>query len=189
MGSSQSMRFGRRTFVEREQWKEKDELKGYLERIAALTYLPVTETGEATQITEYQPGEYYDFHWDTNLELARQATFLLYLSDPDPLYAGGETAFPLLRKNGSPRYSASNRDKFFRRRRQRTAKGYTRAQRVTKLHRECTKGKILKIAPKKGRAIFWFNFDAGESNPSHSYRFMSYCCLAPNMDATFSLIL
>ena len=48
-----------------------------------------------------------------------------------------------------------------------TAEGRTRAQRAGELHRVCSKAGILKIAPKKGRAVFWFNFDAdGELEPN-----------------------
>ena len=136
-----------------------------VERIAALTYLPVPRTGEATQITEYAPGEYYDFHWDTNLEVARLATFLLYISDVQD--QGGETAFPLLTSDGKPRFSPAGRKRFFARRKKMTAEGRTRAQRAGELHRVCSKAGILKIAPKKGRAVFWFNFDAdGELEPN-----------------------
>ncbi len=95
MGSQQNTRFGRRTAVLKDAFARDDELREYLERIAKLTYLPVARTGEATQITEYAPGEYYDFHWDTNLEVARLAAFLLYIADI-PEGEGGETSFPLL---------------------------------------------------------------------------------------------
>ena len=95
MGSQQNTRFGRRTAVLKDAFARDDELREYLERIAKLTYLPVARTGEATQITEYAPGEYYDFHWDTNLEVARLATYLLYIADI-PEGEGGETSFPLL---------------------------------------------------------------------------------------------
>ena len=48
-----------------------------------------------------------------------------------------------------------------------TAEGRTRAQRAGELRRVCTKADVLKIAPKKGRAILWFNFDAdGELEPN-----------------------
>ena len=50
MGSQQNTRFGRRTAVLRDAFARDDELRGYLERIAGLTYLPVTRTGEATQM-------------------------------------------------------------------------------------------------------------------------------------------
>ncbi len=61
---------------------------------------------ELTQFTEYDTRGFYDFHYDTNLMVDRQITFLTYLSAVDE---GGETAFPLLRKDGTPRYAVMPR--------------------------------------------------------------------------------
>lgn len=52
------------------------------------------DQGEDLQLTRYVPGEKYEFHWDSSMELGRAVTVLVYLQDVEE---GGYTIFPKAR--------------------------------------------------------------------------------------------
>ena len=101
------------------------------------------EHGEILQVSEYLPGQKYTLHPDSidssagPHSMQRIVTFLMYLNDVDE---GGATIFP--RGNGQNQHMT----------RQDTE--------PWNLQHFCNMKNTLKIKPKKGRAIFWYNHHA-----------------------------
>merc|ERR1719375_375049 len=69
-----------------------------VERTAGLCGVPVTFV-EPPQVVRYLPGERYRPHMDSEGQMHRHWTLLLYLNDPG---VGGATAFPLLKMKVEP---------------------------------------------------------------------------------------
>jgi prolyl 4-hydroxylase len=98
------------------------------------------EHGEILQVSEYLPGQKYTLHPDSidssagPHSMQRVVTFLMYLNDVDE---GGATIFP--RGNGQNQHMT----------RQDTE--------PWNLKYFCNMTDTLKIKPKKGRAVFWYN--------------------------------
>lgn len=96
--------------------------------------------GEILQVSEYLPGQKYTLHPDTidsspgPHSMERIVTFLMYLNDVEE---AGETVF--IRANGKNQH-VSRHD-----------------TQPWNLRHYCARDDILKIEPRAGRAIFWYN--------------------------------
>ena len=98
------------------------------------------EHGEILQVSEYLPGQKYTIHPDSidsgagPHSMQRIVTFLMYLNDVEE---GGSTIFP--RGNGQNQHMTRHDTEPWN------------------LQHFCNQTNTLKIKPKKGRAIFWYN--------------------------------
>ena len=98
------------------------------------------EHGEILQVSEYLPGQKYTLHPDSidsgpgPHSMQRIVTFLMYLNDVEE---GGSTIFP--RGNGLNQHISRHDTEPWN------------------LQHYCNQNETLKIKPKRGRAIFWYN--------------------------------
>jgi len=118
-------------------------LSTLLKRLHRVAHIPMGDA-EGLQIGRYMPGQKYEVHKDTDPahDVARPATFLMYLSDVE---AGGDTLFTGLNKSncyakwhmsptGEKKYGCAN----------------------------CCENdyqNTLRVTPKKGRGVLFFNHD------------------------------
>eukprot|EP00756_Hemistasia_phaeocysticola_P050758 Hpha_TRINITY_DN25945_c0_g1::TRINITY_DN25945_c0_g1_i1::g.185471::m.185471/K00472/P4HA; prolyl 4-hydroxylase len=109
-----------------------------LDRISALTYIPL-EHFEPIQLGEYTGGDFYGFHKDSDSQVGRTATFLVYLEEPE---AGGETIFPALSRPhsrfGLPELRWGQKDQ-------------------PDMTQFCDDARVFKVKPKLGSAILFWN--------------------------------
>ncbi|XP_066923985.1 transmembrane prolyl 4-hydroxylase-like [Clytia hemisphaerica] len=150
-------RFSHQTWLQQTSSKDKI-LKSIQDRLYQVTRLPkaIIQNNEDLQVVKYTPGGHYDCHMDTGAgfgknsylpcchlkmdgecNVCRFMTVLYYLSDVEQ---GGETAFPIAGQKNITRNDLNSKP----------------FEHYCSLSAHCHKSK-LKVQPKKGRAIIWYN--------------------------------
>mmetsp|Transcript_72142 Transcript_72142/g.192433 ORF Transcript_72142/g.192433 Transcript_72142/m.192433 type:complete len:299 (+) Transcript_72142:80-976(+) len=118
--------------------------------------------GEGVQIAYYEKGDYYEFHHDA---LGRRATFLLYLNTLEP-GDGGETIFPHLKSpgaSGDPPLPPAITGKLGR------WSADFKVDKQEHLDAYCDSPYYMKIRPKRGAAVLFFNYVPDRSIESFAY--------------------
>jgi len=125
----------------------KDELvKDVLDRMHNQVNLPLDYgLGEAFQITRFQPKGRYHLHPDSSIEIGRHATVFVFLTDVQ----GGEELFPFAKPTVGKDTQLANEELW---------SNYKNEGLGEALEELCRSSrKLLRVAPKKGRAIIWWN--------------------------------
>eukprot|EP01065_Artemidia_motanka_P019507 TRINITY_DN2320_c0_g1_i1.p1 TRINITY_DN2320_c0_g1~~TRINITY_DN2320_c0_g1_i1.p1 ORF type:complete len:349 (+),score=127.69 TRINITY_DN2320_c0_g1_i1:125-1048(+) len=110
-----------------------------LERIHEHVFIPMAY-GEPVQVAKYGPGEYYEFHKDSDTKVGRYATVIVYLQDVE---AGGETVFPAVNRRDHAKLGLPNIQ--------------WGQQEQPPMKPFCEHADVTKVAPKRGRAVLFFN--------------------------------
>ena len=134
-----------------------DTVRAVVERIDRATLLPA-ENGQHLTVTDYGDTDHYEVHVDSNLQVGRIATALLFLEQPE---VGGELIFPwarrLLNSSGAPsecvdgvRGHGQSVLKFWE---------HETMPRLTEVGMCTEPSDALRIEPRVGRLVIFFNHD------------------------------
>eukprot|EP01012_Entosiphon_sulcatum_P059149 TRINITY_DN83463_c0_g1_i1.p1 TRINITY_DN83463_c0_g1~~TRINITY_DN83463_c0_g1_i1.p1 ORF type:complete len:310 (+),score=47.50 TRINITY_DN83463_c0_g1_i1:35-964(+) len=131
------LRRSRSAFLSRNDDRHDPVVRDMVTRMHEIVKLPIGY-GEPVQVASYGPNDHYQLHKDSDSQVGRVITFLVYLMDTEE---GGETIFPgIVAKGGAP-LPALN----FHVKEQPAMEPY------------CNNGAYFKIKPKQGRALIFFN--------------------------------
>lgn len=114
-------------------------IRSMLERMHQHVFIPMPY-GEAVQVAKYEPGQYYELHKDSDTKVGRYATFIVYLSDTEE---GGETVFPGVKRSSLAKSGLQTPS--------------WHEQKQPPMQQYCDSGEVVKVAPKMGRAVLFFN--------------------------------
>eukprot|EP00439_Symbiodinium_sp_Y106_P048077 s1171_g6.t1 len=137
-----SVRNNRQIWLNYTQERDDPDVFHLLKRMHRASRIP-DDDAEALQIGHYGVGEKYETHQDSDPgnDVARPATLIVYLNDVED---GGETLFPLgNRQDCTMQWRAA-------------ADGSS----VFGASACCDRSDLLRVSPKKGRAVLFFNHDA-----------------------------
>eukprot|EP00930_Biecheleria_cincta_P033070 TRINITY_DN22906_c0_g1_i1.p1 TRINITY_DN22906_c0_g1~~TRINITY_DN22906_c0_g1_i1.p1 ORF type:complete len:570 (-),score=87.86 TRINITY_DN22906_c0_g1_i1:93-1802(-) len=135
------VRNNRQIWLSYEEERDTPALHHIIKRLHRGSRLP-EDDAEALQIGHYGVGQKYELHQDSDPahDVARPATMIVYLSDTEE---GGETLFPREHRGECTRTKRKDKD----------------GNLVDGIKLCCDRDDLLRIKPKKGRAVLFFNHD------------------------------
>ncbi|OLQ05195.1 putative prolyl 4-hydroxylase 6 [Symbiodinium microadriaticum] len=137
-----SVRNNRQIWLNYTQERDDPDVFHLLKRMHRASRIP-DDDAEALQIGHYGVGEKYETHQDSDPrnDVARPATLIVYLNDVED---GGETLFPLGNRHDCTMQWRAAAD----------------GSSVFGASACCDRSDLLRVSPKKGRAVLFFNHDA-----------------------------
>eukprot|EP01006_Ploeotia_vitrea_P031106 TRINITY_DN63413_c0_g1_i1.p1 TRINITY_DN63413_c0_g1~~TRINITY_DN63413_c0_g1_i1.p1 ORF type:complete len:326 (-),score=46.84 TRINITY_DN63413_c0_g1_i1:871-1848(-) len=130
-------------------WEKTDPMvKSLIQKIHEMMMVPV-DFGEELQVTSYKVGDKYEFHKDSDSQVGRMATVLMYLIDVEE---GGETIIPAV----TPKYKPDAHKRKGKRKEELQRLNYN-VKDHPNMEDYCDSDDFFKVIPKKGTALVFFN--------------------------------